>query len=245
MKAIGYIRVSTQEQAVEGISLENQKERIKNYCSYKNLELLEILEDAGISGGKNKSRSGFITLLDTIENNGIDVLVLYSVERLSRDMLTLLAFERLSNECDIELHTIEGQIDTSTPDGFMNFAMKAFIGEMERRQIKYRTKKAMEYKKQQNNVVGSIPYGYTRIDDNLIENEEERKVIKLVNNLYQTTKNLSAICRELTEKNIFTRTGKKFDAGQIKRLLKNYNIKFTQKSNKITNTIRDFITGIA
>ena len=56
-------------------------------------------------------------------------------------MLTLLAFERLLSEYDIELHTIEGQIDTSTPTGFMSYAMRAFVGEMERRQIKYRTKR--------------------------------------------------------------------------------------------------------
>ncbi len=167
MKSVGYIRVSTEEQAKEGISLDNQIERIKGYCQYKGFELCEILRDEGISGSKNKDREGFARILEKIEGNGFDAIVVYSLDRLSRDMITLLAFERLLNEYDIELHTIEGQIDCSTPDGFMNYAMRAFIGEMERRQVKDRTKKAMEHKKRNGEVVGSIPYGYRRVEDRL------------------------------------------------------------------------------
>jgi DNA invertase Pin-like site-specific DNA recombinase len=96
-----------------------------------------------------------MVLLNRIENHDIDAIVLYSLERLSRDMLTLLALERFLYERDIELHTVEGQVDTSMPDGWLNFAMKAFLGEMERRQVKYRTKRAMEYKKSQGAIVGS------------------------------------------------------------------------------------------
>ena len=64
MKAIGYIRVSTDTQAREGVSLENQAERIRTYCLYKGFELIEIIEDAWISSGINKGRGGFIKLLD-------------------------------------------------------------------------------------------------------------------------------------------------------------------------------------
>jgi DNA invertase Pin-like site-specific DNA recombinase len=49
-------------------------------------------------------------------------------------MLTFLCLERLLDEYNVELHMVDGEIDTSTPDGFMGFAMKAFLGEMERRQ---------------------------------------------------------------------------------------------------------------
>ena len=157
MKAIGYVRVSTEEQAREGVSLENQTARIQSYCQYKGFPLAQLIEDAGVSGGKNRGRPGFMRLFEAIESREINVVVLYSLERLSRDMLTLLALERYLNEKNIELHTVEGQIDTSTPDGWLGFAMKSFLGEMERRQVKYRTKKAMEYKKQQGSIVGP-PY---------------------------------------------------------------------------------------
>ena len=152
-RALGYVRVSTSLQASEGVSLDNQKDRIRTYCQYRGFDLIGIVEDAGISGGKNKARPGFIEVLDRIESGEAQGLVLYSLERLSRDMLTLLALERLLDEHDIELHTVEGEVNTSTPDGWLNFAMKAFLGEMERRQVKYRTKRAMEFKKAQGSIV--------------------------------------------------------------------------------------------
>jgi DNA invertase Pin-like site-specific DNA recombinase len=58
----------------------------------------------------------------------------------------------------------------------MSFTMKSFLGEMERRQVKYRTKKAMEYKKARAEVVGSIPYGYRRNGKSLVEDIMSRRL---------------------------------------------------------------------
>jgi len=244
-KVLGYIRVSTTGQAEEGISLDNQAERIRTYCTYKGLELVDILEDAGISGGKNAARDGFVSLLDAIEKRQIEALVIYSLERLSRDMLTLLAFERLLDEYDIELHTIEGTVNTSTPDGFMNFAMKAFLGEMERRQIKYRTRSAMEHMKAQGSVIGSIPYGFTREGDKLIENPEEQAIIQRVNTMHQNGMSLSDIARALHDAGIQTRSGKQFDTTQVKRIITGYIQKWHRKNTSIGNTIKNFISQVA
>jgi site-specific DNA recombinase len=135
MKAVGYIRVSTEEQAREGVSLDNQKERIEKYCAFKGFDLVDLLEDAGVSGGKNKAREGFVSLMAELERRQLDILVTYSLERLSRDMLTLMLFERYLNEYGIELHTVDGQVDTSHPMGWLGFAVAAFMREMERRQV--------------------------------------------------------------------------------------------------------------
>jgi len=245
MKAIGYIRVSTEDQAKEGISLDNQRKRIEDYCKYKGFELLEIIEDAGISGGKNKARPGFVKLLEKIESRDIDAIVLYSLERLSRDMLTLLTFERLVDEQDIQFHTVEGSIDTSTPDGWLNFAMKAFLGEMERRQTKYRTKKAMEFKRLHGAVVGSVPYGYQREGDKLIPDLNEQTVIKLVNTLYAQGGRLADICKTLAEKGIKTRSGKNFTPEQVKRIIGNYRGKFRKVNAHFAKGVKTFLLGIA
>ena len=245
MKAIGYVRVSTEEQARKGVSLENQKDRIRDYCQYKGFELLHIIEDAGVSGGKNKGRHGFMELMGAIEANGIDIVVLYSLERLSRDMLTLLALEKYLNEKNTELHTVEGLIDTSTPDGWLGFAMRAFLGEMERRQVKYRTKKAMEYKRGQGSVVGSIPYGYKRNGNGLDADEAEQDVIKFVNDLYQEASTLTDICRALRQKDIKTRNGKAFTPQQVKRLIDGYENTFSKNDSKLGRHLKQFITAIA
>jgi site-specific DNA recombinase len=244
MKAIGYIRVSTDTQAKEGVSLDNQAERIRAYCQYKGFDLLEIIEDAGISGGINKGREGFITLLDRIEANGFDVIVLYSLERLSRDMLTLLTLERYLDDNDIELHTIEGQIDTSSPDGFMSFAMKAFLGEMERRQVKYRTRKAMQFKKSNGEVVGAVPYGFQRHGKDLLPDIAEQTIIRQVNEFYSQGRTLCEIVKALNDAGQFTRAGNPWTPVQVRRLISEYSGKFKKSKTKISTAARQFIEAI-
>ena len=245
MKAIGYIRVSTEDQAKEGVSLDNQRNRIGAYCQYKDFELVEVIRDAGISGGINKARGGFISLLDRIEQGDVDIIILYSLERLSRDMLTLLALERLLDEYDVELHTIEGQIDTSTPDGFMSFAMRAFLGEMERRQVKYRTKKAMEHKKANGEVVGTIPFGWRREGKELIPDPNEQAIIDIVNELYERDTRLVDIVRSLNDQGKRTRAGKLWTPTQVKRLITDYQGCFKKLNTRISIATRRFIEAIA
>ena len=243
MNAVGYIRVSTDKQVKEGISIDNQAERIKDFCEKEGLELVDIIFDEGISGGKNKSRPGFVKLLNMIQSRKMEILVLYSLERLSRDMLTLLSLERYLNEYDIALYTVEGRVDTSTMDGWMSFAMKAFMSEMERRQVKYRTKRAMEHLKNNGKVAGEIPYGYKRVNDELVRVEEEQAVIKQANALYEKGFNLSQIARKLTKMGKLTRNGKPWTAQQVKRLLNGYTRVQRRRSN-LGETIKDFILSM-
>jgi len=244
MNGISYRRVSTEDQAANGVSLANQAERIRQYCEYRNIALVHEIEDVE-SGGVNKAREGFIELLDRVEQGGVDVIVLYSLERLSRDMLTLLALERLLDEHDVELHTVEGQIDTSTPDGFMSFAMKAFLGEMERRQVKYRTRKAMEHKKARNQVVGSVPYGFKREGNDLLPDLPEQAVIRIINTMYQSGKRLVEIVEHLNGRSITTREGKPWLPTQVKRLIAGYENTFKKNHTKLSAATRQFIEAIA
>ncbi len=245
MRAISYCRVSTEDQAKNGVSLENQAERIRQYCDYRGVNLVAEIEDAGVSGGVNKARGGFIDLLNQVEAGDIDVIILYSLERLSRDMLTLLALERLLDEHDVQLHTIEGQVDTSTPDGFMNFAMKAFLGEMERRQVKYRTKSAMQHKKAHGQVVGSVPYGYGRQGNDLIPSLPEQAVMKTANGMYQAGKRLVDIVDYLNGQGILTRDGRQWIPTQVKRLINGYENTFKKSQTKLSTATRQFIEAIA
>lgn len=227
MKAVGYIRVSTEDQ-VSGHSLLNQEERIRAYCSYKNYQLTQIIRDEGISGGKNREREGFNLLLDLMECGDFHILVLYSLERLSRDMFTLLSLERLCNIYEISLHTIEGGFDTSTPTGFMQFAMLSLMAEIERRTVIYRTKKIMESNKRKGKVVGSIPYGFKRDGDSLVEVPEEQRVIEKVNFLYKSGRKLCEILLSIKEQSILARNGLPFSVQQIKRMIQGYENKFSK-----------------
>ena len=148
------------------------------------------------------------------------------------------------DEYSIDLHTIEGQVDTSTPDGFMSFAMRAFMGEMERRQVKHRTKKAMQYKKHQGQVVGSIPYGYRRAGDMLELEAGEAGTVGIAQGLYAKGKGLTEIARQLSEQGIKTRAGKDFAPVQVKGLLPDYRKVYTTTRTRLSQDIRQFVTAI-
>ena len=123
--------------------------------------------------------------------------------------------------------------------------MKAFLGEMERRQVKYRTKRAMEYKKSQGAVVGSVPYGYRRNGNGLQEHPEEQEVIRIVNQLYKKSPRLVDICRILEERNIKARNGRNFTSQQVKRLIPGYQNSFVKANGTLGRHIRRFIEAVA
>lgn len=244
MRAIGYIRVSTEGQATEGVSLEAQAERIERYCDYAGFELVGVVEDAGISGGKNRGRAGFVELLERVEAGEVGALVVYRLDRLSRDMLTLLSFERLLNENGVALHTVEGQVTTGTPDGYMGFAMNALMGEMERRNAGARTKAALQYKRSRGEVVGGVPYGFRRSGAILEPVEEEQAIIRRAGRLYSRGKTLADICRALDKQGATTRTGKPFTPQQVKRILPNYKQRWS-KTSQVNQEIKSFLLAIA
>ncbi len=248
MKALIYARCSTDHQTKEegGVSIENQLDRCRDYVERKGWTLAgDPIIDEAVSGGLNKARSGFMALLDRIEQNGIDVLVVYSLERLSRDMLTLLALDRLLDESDISLHTVEGEISTRNPDQWLTFAMKALLSEHERRTVKYRTKRALEFKKDRGEVVGHVGYGYRRNGNALEPVEEEQRLIALVNRLYREGRRLVDITKHLNETGTPTRAGNPWKPQQVKRLIEEYQPVFHKQTTRMGEATRTFIEAVA
>lgn len=89
MKAAGYIRVSTEDQAKEGVSLENQKAKIRAYAELKDLELTEIIEDAGISA-KNLRRPGMQRVLQLARSREIKAVIVFKLDRMFRSTVDAL-----------------------------------------------------------------------------------------------------------------------------------------------------------
>ena len=228
MRAIGYIRVSTEGQAREGVSLAAQRERIGRYCAGAGLELAGVVEDAGASGAEGRSRAGFVEVLDRVEAGEAGAVVVYDISRLHRETLTLLAFERYLAECGVELHTAEGQISTGTPEGWLGFANRALWCEFERRQLRSRTRGAMDYKRRRGEVIGAVPYGSRRRGVVLVPDASEQGIIKQARRLYRQGRTLAEICRAFQRRGITTRGGRKFTAGQVRRLLPAYMPKWSK-----------------
>lgn len=198
LRAIGYVRVSTDEQAQEGVSLDNQKAKIRAYCNLHDLELDEIIEDAGRSG-KNLNREGVQSLIERIKEREIDAVIVYKLDRLSRKVLDTLNLIELMKKHRVAFHSITDNIDTKTAIGKFFLNIMASLAEMERDLIAERTKDALRHKIENNERAGQIPYGWTLAPDGkaLIAKDDEQEIIRLIRDRKDDGLGYRAICREL------------------------------------------------
>lgn len=202
MKAYGYVRVSTEDQAKEGISLDTQKNKIKAFAFMNNFELVEIISDEGLSG-KDMERPGLQKLIELSKGEDAEAIIVYKLDRLSRKTRDLLyLIEDVFKKGSSRFFSITEQIDTETAMGKFFLTMMGATAQMERELISERTKATLQYKKSKGESLGRIPYGYTRIDGKLIENEEEQKVIKKMKRWKKEGKSYRKIANLLNEKKI-------------------------------------------
>ena len=92
MKAVGYTRCSTQEQSHSGLGLDVQRQRIEAYCQMQSLDLVNIVTDASVSGGKPlASREGGRQVLDAVTSRKADAVVILKLDRMFRNAADCLA----------------------------------------------------------------------------------------------------------------------------------------------------------
>ena len=196
MKAIGYIRVSTEDQAREGISLDTQKAKIEAYAAINDLELLGIIRDEGASG-KDLEREGMAKLLDLVESGKVEAVIVYKLDRLSRRTLdTLNLIENLESK-GIAFHSISEKVDTKSATGRFFLTILSAIAQMERDMIAERTKDALAHKKQKGEWTGRVPFGFRIKDNRLVEDPDQIKVIQKAKRLRRSGKSLREISRTL------------------------------------------------
>ncbi|NIV39357.1 MAG: recombinase family protein [Anaerolineae bacterium] len=225
IKAISYVRVSTVEQASEGISLAAQQDAIRAYARFKNMELVHELTDAGVSAGKPlQERDGGRRLFQYAGYPHIRAVIAFKLDRLFRDAADCLAVTRIWDELEVDLHLVDlgGQpVDTSTAMGRFFLTIMAGVAEMERNLIRERTKAAMAHLKSLGKRVGSIPYGYKLAPDGrtLLKEPQEQRVIANARALRREGLSLRKISAALQAKGMRSRNGRPFQATQIKRML--------------------------
>ena len=208
MTTIGYVRVSTEDQAKEGVSLDNQKDKIETYCRLKDLTLVDIVQDAGLSA-KNLRRPGVQKVLRLSRKKEIDAVVVYKLDRIFRSTVDALETTRMFDKWGVSFHSIEETLDTQSAMGRFFFTLTAALAEMERRIIGERTKAALSHKRKKNEKTGGdIPYGYDLTAGGiLVKNDDEQKAIRWMRRLNKNRYSLRQICRELEKAGYKTKRG--------------------------------------
>jgi DNA invertase Pin-like site-specific DNA recombinase len=196
MKDIGYIRVSTEDQAREGISLDNQEAKIKAYATLNGLDLTEIIKDAGISG-KTLNRPGIAKVLKMIEAREIEAIIVYKLDRLSRKTLDNLTLIESFDSNGIAFHSIMEKIDTKSAQGRFFLTILSALAQMERDLIAERTRDALAHKKTKREWTGRIPFGYRVEDCHLVEDPEAMRTIQKAKRMKTDGKSVRAISEAL------------------------------------------------
>ena len=223
--AVAYVRVSTTDQAREGISLDAQEDRIRAYCRMAGLNLLAVIREEGVSAAKLLSdRPSGQKMLRAIATQHARHVVALKLDRLFRDAADALNQTRVWDRAGIVLHLVDmgGQtLNTATALGRMFFTMTAAFAELERNLIAERTQVALAYKKSKLLVYSSTPFGYARNGDALRVEKTEFETIRQVRKWRAHGWSLRRIAGELNRKAIPTKRGRRWHASTVGYILGN------------------------
>lgn len=217
-KAIGYIRVSTEQQADEGISLAAQRAKITAWCELNDYELIAIYEDAGISGKTVIKRTQLQAALAEMKKGM--ALVVYSLSRLARSTKNCIEIaDELKNKGS-DLVSLTEKIDTSSAMGEFFFTLIAALGQMERKVIGERTKAALAHKKEIGEKYAPIPFGYTEVNKRLEVVKYEADLVTEIFNKRASGETLQSIAHALNEQGVIGKQGGKWYASSVSCILK-------------------------
>lgn len=218
-RAVAYVRVSTDKQADAGVSLEAQEAKVRAYASLYDLDLVDVVVDAGASA-KTLDRPGLVRVLDMVKRGQADAVVVMKLDRLTRSVADLgHLVERYFQKA--ALLSVSEQIDTRTAGGRLVLNVLASVAQWEREAIGERTAVAMRHKADKGERVGAVPYGYSLAADGvaLVEVEAEQAVIRAARCYRDAGLSLRTIAARLDEEGHRARNARPFAAEQVRRML--------------------------
>lgn len=160
MRAIGYARVSSEDQVRGGVSLEMQDEKIRAYADLHDLDLLDVVADAGLSA-KSLDRPGLIGVLARLDSGEAGTLVVFKLDRLTRSLgdWSHLIDRYFGEKGGKSLASVSESIDTSSAGGRLVLNVMMTVAQWERETIVERTRSAVRHKASKGERLGQIPYG--------------------------------------------------------------------------------------
>ena len=147
-RSIGYVRVSTEDQAREGVSLAAQEARIAAYAVAMGWCVSEVIHDAGESA-KSLKRPGIAALLSQVRNSGVERIIVAKLDRLTRSVRDLAELIELCAKYGVALVSIGETLDTSSAGGRLVVNMLGVVAQWEREAIGERTATSLAHKRRQ------------------------------------------------------------------------------------------------
>ncbi len=230
-----YARVSTEEQASEGYSIEAQKQLLYAYAKQRNIQIIDEYIDEGRSGKSIDGRPQMQRLLKDSKNGEFHAVITYKLDRLARKTRDSLEIVETLERHNVQLMSYSESIDTTTPGGKMFYTVMSSVAEMERATIIDRVKMGMNQRANQGMWNGGIVLGYNVVNKELSVNEDEAKIVKEIFLLASKGHGYKKIAYEMNKREYKTKKNKDFSIATIKGILENPiyigKIRFNQHEN--------------
>lgn len=204
MKIIGYVRVSTEEQATQGVSLQAQEAKLRQYCDLYGHDLVEVVVDAGQSA-KSLNRPGLTRVLGALTAGEVEGVIILKLDRLTRSVRDLghlleTYFQKSA------LLSVQEQTDTSTAGGRLVLNLLISVSQWEREVIGERTSAALQHKKSQGVKLGPPPL-------------TDKATLDRIHELREQGCSLPVIAKTLTDEGFATKRGGAWHPFTVKKIL--------------------------
>jgi DNA invertase Pin-like site-specific DNA recombinase len=220
MLAIGYVRVSTDRQADQGVSLAAQTARVRAMATVQGAELLDVVVDS--ESAKSVNRPGMQRVLGLVNEGKVQVVIVAKLDRLTRSVKDLCGLLELFEKRGIALISVAESLDTSSAAGRLVITIMGAVSQWEREAIGERTREALRHKRSCGERVGNIPFGYRLAADgqHLEPEPAEQALIAEIRTLRLRRRTLREIAAALNEQLHRTRRGSPWRHQHVARVIR-------------------------
>ena len=201
-----YMRVSTEDQAREGFSLPEQKERLEAFCKFKGYTIVDYYTDAGISAKTGNFRPEFERLKEDIKNKKINTIVALKLDRITRSIYDWEKLMTFLDENGAYLDCANDEINTTNANGKMVSRLLMSVSQNEIERTSERTKIGLAGAIKQGHIPNQAPLGYKHEDKRLVIDYSTKDVVERIFDLYYNGNSYQKISNILNEEQVLGKT---------------------------------------
>lgn len=202
MKVAIYARVSTEEQAKEGYSIDAQKQRLTDFARSQGWDIYDFYIDDGYSA-KDLDRPNVQRMIADIKARKFDVVLVYRLDRLVRSVINLHELLILFDENNVKFRSSTEMFDTTSAMGRFFITLVGAMAQWERENLAERVRMGMMQKHSEGGRNGAVaPYGYDIVDGQLVVNQAEAAVVRRIFDLYKMNKSTRAISKQFNSEGV-------------------------------------------
>ena len=201
-----YMRVSTEDQAKEGFSLPEQRERLEMFCKFKGYEVIDYYEDAGISAKTGNHRPEFERLKEDIKSRKINTIVALKLDRITRSIYDWENLMTFLDENEAYIDCVNDEINTTNANGKMISRLLMSVSQNEIERTSERTKVGMAGAIKSGHIPHRAPLGYKHENKKLVIDYATKDIVVRIFDLYYNGFSYKRISNLFNEEKVLGKT---------------------------------------